>query len=64
MTLKNEHELQNSQRKLAELLKLIELKQSSPTTSAAHELSLDSMKKMAQRIRAEIDDYERAGQPR
>ena len=63
MRLKNEHELHNSQRKLAELLRLIEAKQNSPADSAAHQLSLDSMKRMAERIRSEIEEYERTGQP-
>ena len=63
MRLTNERELQNSQRKLAELLRLIEAKQDSAPVSAAHQLSLDSMKKMTQRIRAEIEEYQRTGQP-
>ena len=63
MKLKNGRELENSQRKRSELLRLIQKKEQSPSTSPASHLSLDSMKRMAQRLRAEIDEYERARQP-
>ncbi|MGD0770523.1 MAG: hypothetical protein ABSB42_20245 [Tepidisphaeraceae bacterium] len=63
MRLKDDRERNNSQRKLGELLKLIEKKEQSSMRSAAYEISLESMKVMANRLRAEIEEYERAHQP-
>jgi hypothetical protein len=62
MRLKTDIEFDNSQRKLNELLKLIEKRERSPKRSAAYEISLESMKLMANRLRAEIEEYERAHQ--
>ena len=62
MKLKSDREFDNSQRKLNELLKLIEKKERSPMHSAAREISLESMKLMANRLRAEVEEYERAHQ--
>jgi hypothetical protein len=62
MRLKNDREFNNSQRKLGELLKLIEKKEQSSMRSAAYEISLESMKLMANRLRAEVEEYERAHQ--
>ena len=61
MKLRNETAL--SQRKLTELLKLIEKKQELPAATPAHKLSLDSMRRMAERLRSEIEEYEKARQP-
>jgi hypothetical protein len=62
MKLKSDREVENSQRKLAELLKRIEAKERVQSPSQAHALSLESMKHMANRLRAEIEEYERAHQ--
>jgi hypothetical protein len=62
MRLKNDREFNNSQRKLNELLRLIESKERSSIRSAAYEISLESMKLMANRLRAEVEEYERAHQ--
>jgi len=62
MRLKSDREFENSQRKLTELLKRIEAKERAESRSQAHELSLESMKLMAKRLRAEVEEYERAHQ--
>jgi hypothetical protein len=62
MKLQNETEFDNSQRKLAALLKLIEKKETSSTHSLSREISLESMKLMAKRLTAEVQEYERAHQ--
>ncbi|MGA2442177.1 MAG: hypothetical protein ABSH08_14580 [Tepidisphaeraceae bacterium] len=62
MRLKDDRERNNSQRKLNELLRLIEKKERSSMRSAAYEMSLESMKVMANRLRAEVEEYERAHQ--
>jgi len=62
MRLKSDLELENSQRKLTALLKRIEAKERAPSGSQAHGLSLESMKLMAKRLRAEVEEYERAHQ--
>ena len=63
MRLKSSDELDNTQGKLSELLKLIEKKEQTPTNSPAYHASLDSMRKTAQKLRAEINEYEAAHQP-
>lgn len=62
MKLKDDLELANTQRKLAELQTLIEKREQSSGDSPAHELSLESMRRFAEKLRAEIKEYERAHQ--
>jgi hypothetical protein len=61
--LKNEQELQNTRRKLSRLLELIAKKEQFPTGSHASEISMESMKRFAAQLRAEIEEYEQAHQP-
>ena len=58
MILASEIELANTQRKLSELEKLIMKREHFPSDSEAHELSLESMRRFAHKLRAEIDEYQ------
>lgn len=62
MKLQNEIELQNTRRKLSALEELIAAKANSPDVSAVREIALQGMKSTAQKIRSEIDEYERTHQ--
>jgi hypothetical protein len=63
MKLQNEIELQNTRRKLAALEELMAAKDNeAPAAPAARQLTLQSMKSMAQKLRAEIEEYERTHQ--
>lgn len=62
MKLSNERQLKNTVRKLSTLQSLIDRKEASGLPSAAKEMSVKSMKKMAAKLRAEINEYERAHQ--
>jgi len=62
MRLANENELLNTRSKLSALEALIRKKETSPTESPARELSLESMRRMAGKLRSEIEEYERAHQ--
>jgi hypothetical protein len=62
MRLRDDNELENTRRKLAGLLDLIEKKVERGPRSPAHEWSLESMKEMARQLKAEIDEYERSHQ--
>lgn len=63
MKLQNEIELENTRRKLAELQAMISTKENSPTRGPAYEISLESMRALAQKLEAEIAEYQRAHQP-
>lgn len=62
MRLTNDHEFENTQRKLSDLQAWIHRKEEAPSDSPARELSLESMKVRARKLRAEIDDYVRTHQ--
>jgi len=62
MRLKNETQLLNTQRKLAGLEKLIREEEKLREKPPAHELSLKTMRRFAEKLRAEISEYEQAHQ--
>ena len=62
MTLQNDRQLSNTRGKLMELEALIAKKEANPTGSQAYELSLRSMRRLAQQLRAEIEEYQRSHQ--
>ncbi len=62
MKLKDDIELANTQRKLADLEVLIRKRESSREKPPGHELSLLSMRRFAEKLRAEILEYEQAHQ--
>ena len=62
MKLKSELELTNTQRKLAELEKVIQKREQLPDDSPVHELSLKSMRRFAGKLRTEIEEYEKSHQ--
>lgn len=62
MKLQNEIELQNTRRKLSALEELIAAKTNSSDVSAARKIALQGMKSTAQKLRAEIEEYERTHQ--
>jgi hypothetical protein len=62
MKLKTDVEAANTQRKLAELEKLIQKRERSTGDAPAHELSLESMRRFAKKLRSEIEEYERSHQ--
>ncbi len=62
MKLTSDLQLANTQRKLAELEKLILKREQSSGDSPAHELSLESMRRFAGKLRAEIEEYEKSHQ--
>lgn len=62
MKLQNEVELQNTRRKLSALEELLAAKEKANERSSAHEFSLQGMKATAQKLRAEIEEYERSHQ--
>jgi hypothetical protein len=62
MKLQNDTELENTRKKLARLKELIEQKDRTSTRLASHDLSLESMKAMADKLAVEIREYERSHQ--
>ncbi|MCY2950721.1 MAG: hypothetical protein NTU53_01940 [Planctomycetota bacterium] len=62
MKLQNEQELENTRRKLTELEALIARNAGKPNRTPISDLSLQSMKQMATKLRAEILEYEQAHQ--
>jgi hypothetical protein len=62
MKLRTELELENSRRKLADLERLIQRREESSGSDAAHDLSLESMRHFAVKLRAEIAEYQIAHQ--
>ena len=62
MRLKNDNQLLNTQRKLADLEKLIREEEQLVKKPPAHELSLKTMRRFAEKLRAEIVEYEQAHQ--
>ena len=62
MKLKDDVELANTQRKLAELERLIEKREQTRDDAPARELSLESMRRFAGKLRTEIVEYEKSHQ--
>ena len=62
MRLVNEQQLKNTQRKLASLEELISKKEVSPAQSRLHQMSLNSMKRLARKLKDEIAEFERSHQ--
>ena len=63
MRLKNDLELQTSRQKLALLMEAIEKKEQSTDRGPGYQWSLDSIRRLADQIRGEIEEYEQAHQP-
>jgi hypothetical protein len=61
MKLQNDIELENTRRKLSRLRQLISQKERA-AHSAGHDISVESMKAMAEKLVAEIHEYERTHQ--
>jgi hypothetical protein len=62
MKLTDENQLENTRRKLAGLLALIDKKEDATIRHPAHEDSVRSMKRFADKLRAEIEEYEQSHQ--
>ncbi len=62
MKLLNDAELENTRRKLSKLEHLIDKKVQSKHRSAAYEISMESMKATAEKLRDEITEYEASDQ--
>lgn len=60
--LTDENQLENTRRKLSGLLALIEHKERDTVRHPAHRDSLKSMKRFADKLRAEIEEYEKRHQ--
>jgi hypothetical protein len=63
MRLKNDQELKNTKRKLSGLLEVIEQDERTPNDLPGRELSLRSLRRFAEKLRLEIEEYEQAHQP-
>ena len=62
MKLANENELENTRRKLCGLLSLIENKERDTVRHPAYQDSLKTMNRFADKLRAEIEEYEQSRQ--
>ena len=62
MKLTDENELENTRRKLTGLLALIEYKERDTVRHPAHRDSLKSMKRFADKLHTEIEEYEQSRQ--
>jgi len=62
MKLTNETQLENTRRKLAGLLRLIDKEEQETVGHPAHDISLRSLKRFADKLRAEIEEYEQSHQ--
>ena len=62
MKLQNDVELENTRRKLAALKSLMQSKEGSASGSPATDWSLESMRRFAMQLQAEVEEYERAHQ--
>jgi hypothetical protein len=62
MKLANDTELANTRRKLDALEKLIQKSEQSRSSASAQDLSLESMRRFARKLRREIIEYENSHQ--
>ena len=63
MRLKNDQELHTSRQKLKLLLEAIEEKEQATDRGPGYQWSLGSIRRLADQIRGEIEEYEQAHQP-
>ena len=62
MALRNDIELENTRRKLAGLEELIAKRRNEPDAGESRAISLETMNRRAQKLRLEIQEYERKHQ--